>query len=257
MTHAVRNLFVALSFAALNLPCVAQSNPWNGSWKADPASLKYEGPSFSVATDAGGYTITRYGTASPKVVCDGQPHANPDGTSTSCTKSGSGYQVENTKEGKAVNKGTVTVSSDGKTLTRTMEFFPSDGSPYTMTFISTRVSGSAGFDGVWKQTKFSESQDNGVLGIEVNGDSVAFKETDNDKPITCKLDGSETAFGNGGTMSAKLVDPHTLKITYKGSDGKVRRENTFVLSADGSTVTETDITPTPAPSRMSLVFHKS
>lgn len=253
MTHAVRNLLAVLSFAAL--PCIAQSNPWNGSWKADPASLKYEGPTFSVATDAGGYTITRYGTASPKVVCDGQPHANPDGTSTSCTKSATGYQIENTKDGKTVSKGGVTVSSDGSTLTRKMEFFPPDGSPYTMTFTSTRVSGSNGFDGVWKQTKFAESQDNGILDIQVNGDTIAFKETDNDKPVNCKLDGSETTLPNG-TMSVKLADPHTLKVTYKGSDGKVRRDNTFVLSADDSTITETDITPSPAPSKMSLVFHK-
>jgi hypothetical protein len=58
-------------------------------------------------------------------------------------------------------------------------------------------------------------------------------------------------------MSVKLADPHTLKVTYKGDDGKVRRENTFVLSPDGHSITETDVTPAPAPSTMSLVFHKS
>ena len=54
-------------------------------------------------------------------------------------------------------------------------------------------------------------------------------------------------------MSVKQIDPHTLKVTYS-SDGKVRRENTFVLSADGKTITETDVTPDPSPSTMSLCF---
>jgi hypothetical protein len=141
-------------------------------------------------------------------------------------------------------------------LTRKVEFFPPGGSPYTMTFTSARISGGPGFSGVWKQKTFQESQDNGLLGIQVSGDTVAFKETDNDQPVSCKLDGSETKVA-AGSMSVKLADPHTLKVTYKGDDGKVRRENTFVLSPDGHSITETDVTPAPAPSTMSLVFHKS
>ena len=57
-------------------------------------------------------------------------------------------------------------------------------------------------------------------------------------------------------MSVKLADPHTLKVTYKGDDGKVRRDNTFVLGNDGTTITETDVTPAPSPSTMSVVLHK-
>ena len=54
----------------------------------------------------------------------------------------------------------------------------------------------------------------------------------------------------------KLADPHTLKVTYKDGDGKVRRENTFALGEDGTTITETDVTPAPSPSTLSVVLHK-
>ena len=47
---------------------------------------------------------------------------------------------------------------------------------------------------VWKETSFNESQETGVLTILVKGDSVDFKETDSDKPVTCKLDGTPTPF---------------------------------------------------------------
>jgi len=244
-----------MCLVALNRSCVAQTNPWDGSWKADPSSLKYSGPTFSVAVDADGFTTTRGGKANPKVVCDGKPQTTPDGMVT-CTKSGMGYAIEVSKDGKTLSKTSLSVSADGKTRTAKTERFPSDDKPFTTTTTSERVSGGPGMAGVWKQGKVVESQDKGILTIKVTGDSVAFKETDNDKPVICKLDGTETKVGDLGSMSVKLADPHTLKVTYS-SDGKVRRENTFVLSADGKMITETDVTPDPSPSTMTLMFHKS
>jgi hypothetical protein len=94
-----------------------------------------------------------------------------------------------------------------------------------------------------------------VLTIQINGSSIDFKETDDDKPISCKLDGSPTTISGTQTMTMKLDDPHTLKVTYS-NNGKVARENTLVLSSDGKTVNETDITPAPSPSTMSVTFHR-
>lgn len=250
-------LCAAACLAALSLPCLAQANQWNGSWKADPASLKYDGPTYTIQTTSDGYTLKRAGAPDVKMNCEGKPNSNPDGSTTTCRKEGNVYHTETRRDGKTINKGTISLSADGKTVTRKLDFTPADGSsPYTMTFISERVSGGPGNSGTWKQKKFEESQDTGILGIQVNGDTIAFKETDNDKPIDCKLDGTPTKLPNG-SMSVKMAGPHTLKVTYKGDDGKVRRENTFELSPDGRTITETDVTPAPAPSRMSLKLHKS
>jgi hypothetical protein len=241
---------------ALSLPCIAQDNPWNGSWKLDRSSLQYDGSTVSIAADADGYTVTRSGEASPKVVCNGQPNAPVNGMVTTCNKSGTGYDLENTRDGKPTSKTKVELSSDGNTMTRTINVMPPDGDPYTITTTSKRLSGSNGVSGTWKETAFTESQDTGILTIQVNGDSIAFKETDNDKPLTLKLDGTPEKFGRG-TVSVKQDGPRTLKVTYNGPDGKVGRENTFVLSSDGKTIHETDITPAPAPSKMSVMFNKS
>jgi hypothetical protein len=244
------------SFVALVLPCVAQQNPWNGSWKLDRSTLKYDGPTVSVATDADGFTVTRSGKAGPKVVCDGKPNAPDNGVTTTCRKTGTGYEVENSREGKPLNKIKIELSPDGKKVTRTIDVTPPDGSPFTITTTMKRVSGGPGFSGTWKETAFTESQDTGILTVEVKGDSVDFKETDNDKPITCKLDGTPTKIGGTRAMSVKQDGPRTLKVTYSDGD-KVDRENTFVLSSDGKTVKETDVTPAPSPSTMSVMFHKS
>jgi len=243
-------------FVVLTLPCMAQENPWNGSWKMDRSTLKYDGPTVSIATDADGYTVTRGGKANPKVVCDGKPNAPVNGTTTTCTKVGSGYALVNTRDGKEVSKVKVEISPDGNTMTRTADITPPDGSPYTMTFVSKRVSGGDGAPVVWKETSFKESQETGVLTILVKGDTIDFKETDSDKPITCKLDGTPTTLSGTFTMSVKLDGPHTLKVTYS-NNGEVQRENTFVLSPDGKAIKETDVTPAPSPSTMSVLFKKS
>lgn len=245
------------SAIAIALPCVAQQqSPWNGSWKIDRSTLRYDGPTVSVAADDSGFTVTRSGKAGPKVVCDGTPNPPDNGVISTCRKSGSGYEVENTRDGKQINKIKIELSADGKKLTRTIDITPPDGSPFTLTTTSKRLSGGPGFSGTWKETAFTESQDNGVLEIEVKGDSIDFKETDNEKPISCKLDGTPTTVSAGRTMSVKQDGSRTLKVTYS-NDGKVARENTFVLSSDGKTIKETDITPAPSPSKMSVAFHKS
>jgi hypothetical protein len=249
------SICAVMFFAALNSSCVAQENPWNGSWKVDAATMKYDGPTFSVAVDADGYTVTEDGKANPKMVCNGQPQKRDGGMMMTCTKTSDGYALEATRDGKTVNKATISLASNGKTATRKVEIFPADGSPYTMTSSRKRVSGGPGLAGTWKETSFSESQDTGILAIKVEGDSVSFKETDQDTPNICKLDGTPTKIGTR-TMTAKMDGPRTLKVTYSDSDGKVQRENTFVLSENGKTVKETDVTPEPSPSRMSVTFHK-
>jgi hypothetical protein len=195
--------------------------------------------------------------AGPKTVCDGKPHETPDGMVT-CTKAASGYAISVSKGGKVIRKTEVSLSADGKMRTSKTQRFPSDAKPFTITAIAKRVSGGPGMDGVWQEFNVVESQDTGILHIKVAGDSVAFQETDTEKPVTCKLDGTPTKVGDDGmTMSVKKVDANTLKVTYTGADGKARRENTFVLSPDGKTIQETDVTPAPSPSKLSVTFHKS
>jgi hypothetical protein len=241
--------------AATAAVCSAQDNPWNGSWKAEPDSFHYEATTVSIATDAKGYTVTSSGVAGTPVVCDGKPHTNAAGNDITCVKTATGYTVTAAKGGKVLSKNRVSVV--GSTMTRKIDYTPAEGAPYSMSFTSKRVSGGPGVAGVWKPTGFTESQDTGVLGIQVSGDSIAFKETDNDTPVNCKLDGTPTKVPVlGGGMAVKVLDPHTLKVFYTGDDGKVRRENTFVLSLDGKTISETDFTPAPGSAAMTLLFHK-
>jgi len=233
----------------------APDNPWNGSWKVDPATMKYDGPAFSIATDADGFTVTMGGVANPKITCDAGGNKMPDGTVVNCTTIDSGYEVNSSKDGKPTTHVKVTLSPDSKTLTRKSVVFPAQGSVYTITTRAQRVSGGPGLAGEWKAMSFSESNDTGVLSIKVDGDSVAFKETDTSEPVVCKLDGTPVKMG-GSTIAIKPDGAQTLKVTYTSADGTVRRSNTFVLSADGTSVTETDVTPEPGASTTTVTLKK-
>jgi hypothetical protein len=206
-----------------------------------------------MATDAEGYTVTRGGTAMPKNICDGKPHQNPDGTQQTCTKAAGSYEISLAKDGKTIRKTTIALSADGKRTTRTAHVLGDE--PYTITTVSERQSGGPGYGGVWKEVSFTESRETGVLKIKVAGDSISFQETDMPKPVECKLDGTPTKTSDVGTVSIKKVDAHTLKVTYN-SNGKVGRENTFLLSADGKSISETDVTPAPSASKMTLTLNK-
>lgn len=256
MKHSNMGVCAVVCSIFCALPCVAQANQWNGSWKVDPSTVKYDGPTMSIATDAEGFVVTREGKAGPKTICDGKPHKDSTGAMVTCSKSGSAYVVDVSMNGKRRNKLTTTLSADGKMMTRRNEVFPEDGSsPFTITTTAKRTGGGTGMNGDWKVVSFRESQDKGILTIRVDGNTVAFKETDNNKPVTLQLGGTPVKF-MGGTMAAKMDNPRTLTVIYTGDDGKVRRHNTFQLSADGRTLTETDNTPDPAPSTMSMTFHK-
>jgi hypothetical protein len=222
----------------------------------DRSSIKYDGPTMTMTTDSEGYTITREGQASPKVICDGKEHQTPSGMLT-CTKTGTGYEGTIAKDGNVIYKYTSSISADSKNLTVKRTGFPKDDKPYTITTTYERQSDGPGLNGAWKAVTVAESQDTGVMKIKVTGDSISFQETDTPKAMLCKLDGTPTKSEDvGGTISVKNVDAHTLKVTYSSSDGKVRRENTFVLSPDGKSISEMDVTPAPSASKMTATLHK-
>jgi len=237
----------------VGLPAMAQGSGLNGRWKADMASMKYDGATVTVTGDDKAFTVSGTGP-DMKVVCDGKPFDGRDGEKETCTKAGMVYTMVSRKGGKVVSRGTATVAGD--TETRRFTIYPSDGSaPFSVTSTMKRVSGGPGMVGVWKEVGFKSASETGILSIAVKGDMIAFKETDDPKPVNAKLGGPDQKFLDG-MMSIRLADDHTLKVTYKGDDGKVRRENTFALSGDGKTITETDITPAPGASKMVLTLHK-
>ena len=235
--------------------CLAQDNPWNGSWKADPSSLRYEGPTYSVKTEPDGYTVIVDGKAQPKTLCNGAAQDMGGGVTRLCTRTSNGYVLESTKDGKVVRRATLTNMPGGPVTSRKVEMFPADGPPVSTLDTSKKLPGGNGATTLWKETSFTESADTGILTIHIAGNQVEFKETDVKEPDKLTLDGTEKRISDFETMALKQVDAHTLKETFKNNDGSLRQENTFVLSPDGKSIRETDVSKARS-STMTIVLRK-
>jgi hypothetical protein len=262
MKHIGINVFALACVVGLSVPCVAQDNPWNGSWKLDKSTVKFDGPIISVATKENSFIVSRYGRLAPNHICDGQPRKQDDGRGTTCITTSTGYVIITaaTEDGKQPElKETVSFSKDGNSMTIVNDT-TQQGRPIKTQYISKRISGGPGFGGEWKQVTPTESpSDPGILGIDVQGDSVVFTHSDSMKPMTYKLDGTPTTIGGQRTVEAKLDGSHTLTVTNR-NNGNVAQEITFVLSADGHTIQEKEVTPEPAPGKTLvsyMTYHKN
>jgi len=232
--------------------CLAQSNPWNGSWKLDEKTVQYEGYEFKMAVEGQTVTSTIGGEAQPGIVCDGAPHPLTKTVARTCSLTPDGMEATVMRDG--VKSSTMVMTVNANEVSRKITYYPKDEPSYSITSIATRIGPGTGLTGTWKSTSVNESLEE-PMTIAVHGDSIDFKETDQQKPTTLKLDGTPFSLGGTSAVSAKLEGSNTLKITYL-SGGKPTRENTFILSADGKSIMETDVTPAPAPSTTKMTLNK-
>jgi hypothetical protein len=260
MKHIGINVFALVCVVGLSVPCVAQDNPWNGSWKLDKSTVKFDGPIISVATKGNSFIVSRYGRLAPNHICDGQPRKQDDGRGTTCITTGTGYVIITaaTADGKQPElKETVSFSENGKSMTL-VDDTTRQGKPVHTQYVSKRVSGGPGIGGVWKQVTPNESPtDPGILEINAQGTSVVFTRSDGTKPMTYTLDGLPTNIGGQRTAEARM-DGSMLTVTDR-NDGKVTQETTYVLSKDGHTIKEKAVTPEPAPGKTLvsyMTYHK-
>lgn len=239
----MRKLIVAV---ALLMPALAAAQvSIDGTWKIDVASAKFpEKPDKNVLKD-GRYTCS---TCVPviDVKADGkdQPVIGSKYFNTIAVTIVDDNSVRFTskKDGKVVQEGLTTVSSDGTTVTEEFTGFPPAGEPVKGKVVSQRVdkgpAGSHATSGSWRTTKAAEFSDSGL--------TVTFKTTPNGLSMSAptgetydaKFDGKDYPIKGdpgGSLVSVKRIDDRTIEETTK-RDNKVVRVARMTLSPDGQTL---------------------
>ena len=155
------------------------------------------------------------------------------------------HEIEETdkKNGKTVATSTMTVSSDGNTLTFTFnDSSNTNADPVTGKGEETRVAkgpaGAHAISGSWRTTKVDTVSDNGLLWTyKVSGDELTMT-TQTGQSYTAKLNGAQAPMkGDPGTTSVavKTMGKNTLEETdYR--DGKAISIAKMVVSPDGKTM---------------------
>lgn len=240
----MRTVLQVAGIVVLASSVAAQTGPaYVGKWKLNTAksdfgqlTATYEampGGGFKATMDGVSYTFTM----------DGKEASTPWGTMSSWKViNATTWEATNTVNGKLFSTDSVRLSADGKTMTVESKMSQPTGGTATNTMTFQRVSGGPGLAGTWKAAKMS-STSAGFLEIAVKGpDGIVLKFLDQNATCDGKFDGkphtaSGPTFPAGWTCTFSKNTANGFSVAFN-KDGKPMYSSTFVVSADGKTLTE-------------------
>jgi hypothetical protein len=221
---------------------VASAEPFNGTWKADLASVQIdEQPSVYLLKD-GTYTCS---TCSPPLTlaADGAFHAIPDrpyyDSAMKAVVDANTIKSAYRKGDKVISDSTTTVSADGKTLTTNWHQTPVGQPEVKGTTVETRVgpapAGAHAVSGSWKTAKFKGISDEALtVTFTVDGDNLSM-QSPTGQSYTAKFGGPEVAIAGdtGGTMvRVERLAANSFRET-NSRGGKVVNVTTTTIGPDG------------------------
>src|SRR6266542_834692 len=237
-----RVLWVVFSFAAVTAVAAADI-PYAGKWKMNMAKSDFGETTVTYEQLPSGEMQATTAGESYKFKVDGKDYpAIFGGTAAWKSLSPASWQTTWKLNGKVLTTDTLTVSSDGKTLTVNSKGTKPNGETIDDTVVSERVSGGPGLTGKWK-TKIMKSGSPSVLEMAPSGaDGLTFKIVD--MGLTCdgKLDGKDypcsgPTLAPGWTVAFGNATARGVDMTVK-NNGKVLFKMSYSVSADGKTLTE-------------------
>jgi hypothetical protein len=217
------------------------SPDWNGTWKLNPSRGNFQGPIFTISISADG--VYRYDDASSSFIfrCDGKDHPIGENRMQACvTSSATTLDLTRHENGVKTNANRWELSAGGKSLTFTRTAFHPNGPVVITQAVASRMSGSNGFAGQWRDTSYLQriadmtlSLDNQTLHIGYPSDGLY---------IDAPLDGVDAAMhgpraSERVTYSARLVGSREI-LTLKKHTGNADIRGSFELSRDGKVITE-------------------
>ncbi|HEV3153195.1 MAG TPA: hypothetical protein VGZ02_05285 [Candidatus Baltobacteraceae bacterium] len=256
-TSVVICYFLAM---ALTAPAVAANSPWSGTWKVDVAKSHAVGDTFTYSPGPNGAIHYSYGTISYNYKCDGKMYVTVPGFSSTCKAKGDRiHDFANYANGKATGSGEITLSADDKTMRSVFTNQRPDGSKETTTTINERVSGTNGWFGTWKSTKFEDSSP-ATMTLDVSGTTVTSTIPEYKQKMTLTIDGAPgeltgPTLPRGVMASWKSMGPNKVEqtIVYRG---KPYNYDIFTLSADGKTLTDVGWTAGKENQKLTTVYDK-
>jgi hypothetical protein len=242
-----RLALAAAILAAASTPALAHASAFDGTWKLDVAKSKFTGDTVTYAKTATGYSYSNGATVSYAFAADGKDYPTIPSRTVAWTKNADGsWEIVTKANGKVVTKTHRSLSADGKTKMVAYTEYRPDGTTAHESDVYTRVTGTSGLAGKWRDTKANVASDSITIKTSSGGhfeiDTPSLKET-----ITGATDGVAVAVkapnAPPGAMAAyKAAGPG--KWTYNISlGGKVYVSGTMSVSADGKTLTDTSWVP--------------
>jgi hypothetical protein len=237
--------------ALLLVPAAAlASSQFDGTWKTRTDSVKTTGkPDVYVVAD-GNYACTSC-VPEIKIKADGADHqvTGQDYYDSKAVKIVDAKTVEITNKlaGKTIGKITVTISTDGSTLTGKFTDY-SGTKPATATYTEKRVAaappGAHAMSGSWQPEQLADANEAlRTTTYKMGGDHFSMEW--NGQSYDAKFDGKEyPVSGDPGhtVVTLKRIDENTVEETDR-RNGKITDEIRIAAAKDGKTLQVTDKDP--------------
>ncbi len=216
-----RSLLAWAAIALTALSAGAADNPFAGTWKLDPAKSSYAG--FTIAyskLDNGSYHFSPDGGPGFDIGFEGKEYNLGGGYTISQTMVGdNGWDSVWKLNGKVTSNDHGQISADGKTLTIVMKSVRPDGSTVIDENIYTRLSGTSGPAGEWKQTARHSPQYTMIVSSTSEG-VLRWELPEYKQIIEGKLDGSDLSVTGpqaspGQTEALTIKSPSKIAYTDK------------------------------------------
>jgi uncharacterized OB-fold protein len=220
--------------------CRAPSPDWNGTWKLNPSKGNFQGSIFTISISPDGEYRYDNGTSSFTFRCDGKDRPIGNNRTEACVKSGDSVLDRTRKEnGTKTNAYHSELSADGKVLTLTATAFRPTGPVITGQIVASRVSGSNGFAGQWRDPSYFQQHADMTLSLDAQTLHIGYPSAG--QYIDAPLDGVDAAMrgphaSEGLTDAVRRVGRREISILAK-RNGKVVEQDSLELSNDGRVIT--------------------
>ncbi len=258
MRRAWLNWAVFCALAA-TLGCRAPSPAWDGTWKLKLSKSSYQNLAVTISVAADGEYRYDDGRSSFTFRCDGKDQPIGKNRTQACVK-GSATTLDLTRK----ENGAKTIayhwelSGDGKVLTATGTAFRPSGPVTTSQIVASRISGSNGFAGQWRDTGYL--QRHADLTLRLDGQTFHLSYPSAGQYVDAPFDGADAAVQgphapDGVTYSVRMVGRREIQTLTK-RNGKALTQGALELSKDGSTITDSWWNPDRPTDKGMFVYEK-
>jgi hypothetical protein len=241
--------FLCIVAVATSAAAAFAQNPFLGTWKMDNEKSHLTGDVIEFSPAPGGAIKFTAEDRSYTFKTDGKEYTGSTGAQY-VWKMTDDNDYERTAARNGVPLGTTTykISSDGKTLVAKETGTSPSGKSFDDTTKYTRVAGTKGLMGSWKDTDVKMKEDQVMVWkAGSSADSMRWELPDLKAYVDIAFDGKEcTPVGptvpKGLTLSLTKTGPHTLQMVEK-LNGEVLVKASYKLLPDGKTLTEVEAPP--------------
>jgi len=240
------------------LGCRAPFPDWNGLWRLNLTKSTYHGQVLTISSSVDGEY--RFSVNSSRTLhCDGKDRQIESNLTIACATNGATALDINVKENGVKTRATHDeLSNDGKTLTTTMTEFRPKEPAITSQIIYSRLSGSYGFAGEWRDMRYLQQHADMTLRLDDQALHIGYPSAS--QQIDAPLDGGEAAVRGrqvpaGTTCAVRAVGNREFVIVTK-LGGKVFAEGSMQLSSNGRIITNSWSSPDRQTDIGTLVYDK-